>query len=260
MTKYENKQVKPNTLTLGYELDAWKGYGAKIPVTVDLSPTTNSHMVICGISGGGKSFAEQSYIAKMKQAQPNGEFYFADYKGDDTFSYLRDCPRYYSYKQTLKALDIVYDRMNERLSGKNETRHPITLFWDEYMANILNLQGEDKDKKPAERLAPAVMNRVSEILLMGRSMSVRITIICQRPDAVAFPVGSRLNYGIVVILGAYIRSIFEMLMPDHVEQIKERQFGRGEGVALLGSELHFIKIPRARDYERMQELCVQALS
>jgi hypothetical protein len=218
-------------------------------------------MVICGISGGGKSFAEQGYLAKMIHAQPNGEFYFADYKGDESFSCLRGCPRYYSFKRTLEALDIVYSRLNARLSGEDETRHPVTLFWDEYMANILALQGDDKDKKPAERIAPTVMNKVSEILLMGRSMSVKISISCQRPDAVAFPVGSRLNYGVVVILGAYIRSIYEMLMPDHIEQIKERQFGRGEGVALLqGSQLHFIKIPMARDYARMQEICVQALS
>ena len=86
------------------------------------------------------------------------------------------------------------------LSGEDETRHPITLVWDEYMANILALQGADKDLKPAERLAPATMNKVSEILLMGRSMGVRLVCSLQRPDAVAFSAGSRLNYGIVVIL------------------------------------------------------------
>jgi len=83
----------------------------------------------------------------------------------------------------------------------------------------------------------------------------------QRPDAIAFSAGSRLNYGVVVVLGAYIRSIYEMLMPDHMEQIKGRQFGRGEGVVLLqGSELHFIKIPAVQDYERMKNICIQALS
>jgi len=98
-------------------------------------------------------------------------------------------------------------------------------------------------------------------LLMGRSMGVRLITSMQRPDAVAFTAGSRLNYGVVVVLGAYIRSIFEMLMPDHMEQIKGRQFGRGEGVALLqGSELHFIKIPTIQDYERMKNICIQALS
>ena len=206
------------------------------------------------------------YIAKLFLAQSGGvdgkaEFYFADYKGEDAFTFLRQCPRYWSFRNTLEALDIVYSRLNARLSGEDESRHQITLVWDEYMANILALQGADKDLKSAERLAPAAMNKVSEILLMGRSMGVRLICSLQRPDAIAFSAGSRLNYGVVVILGAAIRSIYEMLMPDHMEQVKGRQFGRGEGVALLqGSDLHFIKIPTVRDYERMKDICIQALS
>jgi len=252
------------TLTLGYNLDAWNDYGVKIPVIVDISSSTNSHIIINGMSGSGKSYAQLGYIAKLFAAQSDskfGEFYFADYKGEDAFSFLRQCPRYWSFKNTLEALDIVYSRLNARLSGEDETRNQITLVWDEYMANVLALQGEDKDKKTNERLAPSVMNKVSEILLMGRSMGVRLITSMQRPDAIAFSAGSRLNYGVVVVLGAYIRSIFEMLMLDHMEQIKGRQFGRGEGVVLLqGSELHFIKIPAIQDYERMKNLCVQALS
>ena len=118
-----------------------------------------------------------------------------------------------------------------------------------------------KDKKPADRLAPAVMNKVSEILLMGRSMCVRLVCSLQRPDAIAFSAGSRLNYGVVVILGAAIRSIYEMLMPDHLEQVKGREFGIGEGVVLLqGTKLYYIKIPMYTDYERVKQLCIQALS
>ena len=233
-----------NTLTLGYDLDMWHNYGVKKPVAVDLSPATNTQIVIAGMSGSGKTFCEMGYIAKLYAAQPNGEFWFADYKGDDTFAFLRECPRYRSYKDSIKALDAVYNRLNARLSGDDKTRYPITLVWDEYMANILSLQSEDKDKKPADRIAPLAMNKVSEILLMGRSMSVRLISSMQRPDAIAFPAGSRLNYGVVVVLGAAVRSIYEMLMPDHLDLIMGHKFGLGEGVALLqGSELHFIKVP-----------------
>lgn len=250
-----------NTLTLGYDLDMWNGYRVKIPVAVDISPSTNSHMLVAGMSGSGKSYASLGYFAKIALAQPQGEFFFADYKGEDAFAFLRNCPRYHSYNNTLEALDAVYKRLNDRLAGEDKTRHNVTLVWDEYIANTLALMGFDKDKKPAERIAPTTMNKVSEILMLGRSMNVRLVISCQRPDAVAFPTGSRLNYGVVVVLGAAIRSIYEMLMPDHMEQVKGRQFGRGEGVALLqGSELRFIKIPRVQNYERMKQICVNALS
>jgi len=242
-------------LTLGYDLDKWNGYGEKIPVSVDISPTKNSHTLICGMSESGKTYAEQCYIAKMILAQPSGEYWFADYKGDDTFDYLRGCPRYRSFKNTLEALDAVYNRLYARMSGEDDARHPVTLIWDEYMANVLALISEDKKN------AAVVMNKVSEILLMGRSMNVRLVCSCQRPDAIAFPVGSRLNYGAIVVLGAYIRSIYDMVMPDHIEQVEGRVFERGEGTVLLqGIRLHFVKVPAVQDYERMRGIVKGALS
>ena len=82
----------------------------------------------------------------------------------------------------------------------------------------------------------------------------------QRPDALAFPAGSRLNYGVVVVLGAAVKSIYEMLLPDHMEMIKGRQFSRGEGVVLLqGSELHFLIVPTIQNLQRMEQLCIDAL-
>ena len=136
------------------------------------------------------------------------------------------------------------------------SRVPITLIWDEYMANILALQGMDKKR------ADAVMKRVSEILMLGRSLAVRLVISCQRPDAVAFPTGSRLNYGIIIIVGAPVRSIYEMLIPkEYIDYIGERQFGVGEGVVLLqGAEMHFIKVPLVRNEERMHQICIDALT
>ena len=99
-----------------------------------------------------------------------------------------------SYKSTLQALEAVYARLNARQSGEDKSKHPITLIWDEYMANVLSLVNQDK------KAASVVMNKVSEILLLGRSLSVRLTTTMQRPDAVAFPSGSRLNYGVVIVL------------------------------------------------------------
>lgn len=247
------KENPPNTLILGYDLDAWQ-LGKKAPISVDISPATNSHMLICGMSGSGKSYFEQTMFAKLAMATPGGEFHFADYKGEDAFNYLRECPRYYPYKNSLEALDLVHSRLNARMSGEDTSTNQITVFWDEYMANILALTNEDKKK------AATVMNMVSEILLMGRSKSVRFVCSLQRPDAIAFPAGSRLNYGILVILGAAIRSIYEMLLPDFIDKVKGRIFGRGEGVVLLqGSKLHFIKVPTVRDEDKMRELCVNAL-
>lgn len=245
-----------NSLTLGYDYDRWYDWGQKEAITVDLSPVTNSHSLVCGMSGSGKSFCENILFSKLALLSPDSEIYFADYKQDDLFQHLRGCPHYYPYKESLKALDIVYDKLHKRQTNEDTKRHPITLIWDEYMANMLALQGEDKKN------ATIAMNKVSEILMLGRSLSVRFFTSCQRPDASAFPSGSRLNYGIIIILGAPIRSIYEMLIPtEYIDKIGDREFRTGEGIVLLqGSELHFIKVPIVQNIDRMKELCIKALS
>lgn len=247
----------PPRLALGYDLDAWVNFGEKEPITIDISPNANSHILLCGMSGSGKSYLEHQLLHRLilAERERGGEYFFADYKGDDSFRYLQSHPRYYTYKNTLKALDIVHARLIARQSGEDPTRNPVTLIWDEYMAQALNLTSEDK------KAAAVMMNKVSEILLLGRSLSVRLIVSCQRADAIAFPAGSRLNYGVVCVVGAAVRSIYEMLLPDHMEQTKGRQFDRGEGVVLLqGSTLRYIKVPTVRDESRMRQVCLEALS
>lgn len=249
-----NFDNQPPRLTLGYDLDRWNLLGEKMPITIDLSPGKNSHILLCGMSGSGKSYMENQLLAKLALAEPDGEVYFADYKQEDSLAYLRGCPRYYGYKDTLEALDTVHRRLLARQSGEDTSRNPVTLVWDEYMAQVLALISEDK------KAAAVVMGKVSEILMLGRSPSVRLIISCQRPDALAFPAGSRLNYGVVVIVGSYIRSVYEMLMPDVNNEISGHPFGRGEGVVLLqGSELHYVKVPMVRDVPRMEDICIRAL-
>ena len=242
---------------LGYDFDKWNGYAIKEPLFTDISVNTNSHTLICGMSGSGKSYLTNQYLARLcMQSAKNSKVYFADFKQDDTFSYLRNCNRYYPYDKTIEALNIVYEILHNRQSGQDICRTPITLIWDEYVANILSLISEDKKQ------AQEVMRKVSEILMLGRSLAVRLVVSCQRPDAVVFPTGSRLNYGIVIIVGAPIKSIYELLIPkEYIERIGERQFKIGEGVALLqGSDLHFIKVPVIRDEDKLQRICIEALN
>lgn len=164
---------KSDCLTLGYDWDKWYDFGVKEPISVDISSSANSHILICGMSGSGKSFCEQILFAKLALCHPEGHFYFADFKQDDQFSYLRGSKRYYPYKESLDALDLVYEKMHRRQLGEEKDRFPVTFIWDEYMANMLALQSEDK------KAATQAMNRVSEILMLGRSLSVRFFTSCK---------------------------------------------------------------------------------
>lgn len=246
--------MKNFDLVLGYDYDKWLGYGAKEPIIADISTKTNSHILLCGMSGSGKSYATNLLFAKIASIG-EGIIYFADFKQDDSFTFLRSCPRYYPYDKTIEALEIVYETLHNRQSGKDISRIPVTLIFDEFVAYTIAMKGNDKKK------ADDIMRKVSEILMLGRSLAVRLVITCQRPDASAFPTGSRLNYGIILVLGAKIRSIYEMLIPDHIDKIGDRIFKIGEGIVLLqGSEMRYIKIPMVRDEIRIQQICVDALS
>ena len=246
-----------DNILVGYDYDAWYGYADRVPISVDVSTKNNSQTLICGMSGSGKTYLTNQYFARIcLHGGEDSKVFFADFKQDDSFTHLRNCPRYYPYDRTIEALDIVYDIMHKRQSGEDTSRHFVTLVWDEYMANILTLLGTDKKK------AEAVMRKVGEILMLGRSLATRIIIVCQRPDATAFPTGSRLNFGVIIIVGATLESIYSMLMPKElIEKVGNREFHTGEGVMLWqGSEMHFIKVPVVRDEEKMKAICIEALT
>ena len=247
--------MKNFDLVLGYDYDKWLGYGAKEPIIADISTKTNSHILLCGMSGSGKSYATNLLFAKIAKIE-NGIIYFADFKQDDNFSFLRSCPRYYPYDKSIEALELVYETLHKRQSGEDTSRTTVTLLWEEYLANTCALNGTDKKK------AEDIMRKVSEILMLGRSLGVRLVISCQRPDAAAFPSGSRLNYGIIIIVGAPLRSIYEMLLPkEYIDEIGKRNFKTGEGIVLLqGSDMRYIKIPMVRDETKMQQICIEALT
>ena len=252
--KDSESRSKSTLLPLGYDLDEWHNYGKKKIVEMDISLSTNSSMVITGMAGCGKSYFMIQIITLLLRKQPNGILYFADYKGDDSFKFLQGLPRYYSYNRTLEALERVYEHLNQRLSGEDITRNSITLVIDEYVAFILALLSKDKKK------AQEAMNMVSEILMMGRSMGIRLIVSCQRADSAVFTMGSRLNFGIIIILGAFNKTAYEMLMPDFVKKIEEKRFGRGEGSLLLqGSELYFIKAPTIENFKSIEAICINAL-
>lgn len=243
-------------INLAYDLDRWQNMSVKAPIKVNFATGENTHVLLSGMSGSGKSYFELQLIAKLVKADPDIEIYFGDYKGDDTFNFLHECERYYFYKETTEALNIVYEKLQKRMSGEEKTRNQITLVWDEYVANILSLQSEDN------KLAKKVMNQVSEILLLGRSKGIRLICTCQRPDSIVFPVGSRLNYGVVIVLGAPVKSTYEMLLPssEYIEKVESRKFTRGEGVLLLqGVEQHVIKVPTILNKDMMHELCKKGL-
>ena len=247
-------------LVLGYDFDKWHGYGYKDVISIDASRNKNSHCLCVGKSGSGKSYYTLLLCARISNLVCDDSslplVYFADFKRDSTYSFMSDCPRYFSYYDTMDALRTVYEIMHQRQSGDSSLR-PITLFIDEYTAFISAL--EIKDKKQAEM----AKKMIAETLMLGRSLSVRLVLTSQTAYAENFPKGARLNIGVIVILGDYQTDInYEMLLPKkYIDQIGERQFGLGEGVVMLNdSKMRYIKVPRISNEEKMKQACIDALT
>lgn len=247
-------------LLLGYDFDAWYAYEERIPIMTEISLKMNCHSAIVGMSGSGKTKFTLQYIARLWLLHASmGEeaiFYLADYKNEDEYNFLRNCKKYYSYGKTEEVLDEVYAILQRRQLGEDASRTPVYLFFEEYLSNLLMLK--ERDKKKADKM----MRQVAEILSIGRSMGCIIIIIAQTLYASLFTEGSRLNFGTIVILGSKNKILYDMLLPkDFIADIGERKFKAGEGVVLLqGSEMHCIKVPMIKNEEKMQEICVNALS
>lgn len=102
-----------NSLSLGVDYDSWYGYGRRETLVTDISPSTNSHIILSGISGSGKSYAliwllKNIILADIsEETKPKGKIFFADFKQDDSFAFLRKCSRYYPYKKSVEALEQV---------------------------------------------------------------------------------------------------------------------------------------------------------
>lgn len=102
--------IPSNELLIGYDYDAWYGYSEKVPVCVDASLKNNTQTLICGMSGSGKSYLVNQYLARIcLHGGEDSVVYFSDFKQDDSYSYLKGCPRYYPYDKTLDALEEVYE-------------------------------------------------------------------------------------------------------------------------------------------------------
>ena len=126
--------MKNYKIVVAYDLDNWLDFGVATPVYADLSQRENSHFLVIGVSGAGKSYFELSLLAKISKYQPDSEIFFCDYKGDDSFSFLRTCDRYYSYHNVLDGLQTVYEILQRRMSGEEASRKQVTLIFDEYVS------------------------------------------------------------------------------------------------------------------------------
>lgn len=118
-----------SNLNVAYDYDEYVYYGNKVSITSPIDGTSNSHMLLTGMSGSAKSSCLLVIFGRLIQLEEQGIYYFADFKQDDMFEFLRGTKRYYPFKRCAEAVDVVYEILLKRQSGEDKTRYPVTLIF-----------------------------------------------------------------------------------------------------------------------------------
>lgn len=194
------------------------------------------HALLVGGTGSGKTTLLKNMLAQFIFRQKEAEIYLATYKPKcEDFSnitenqYFGDCSRCH------EVFNDFYSRFQERLEGSDKTRHQLLLFFDEWVGFLLSLNKKEQED---------VLNRMGQILMLGRSLKVQVVLAMQRPDAVFFRNGARDNFNLIIGMGNLSDDGKRMVFPsDYIDQLQPVT-ELGTGYALIGGyDFYQIRVP-----------------
>ena len=103
-------------------------------------PTTNTHLLLAGRTGSGKTRATLFLIAKSILQNPDADFYFADFKNGSDYQFAINTGHLTDMQA---AIDDACYALSSRQAGVPD-RYPYVVILDEYPSFILNLDSKMK--------------------------------------------------------------------------------------------------------------------
>lgn len=212
------------------------------------------HMLIAGGTGGGKTYFILTIIEALLRC--NAVMYVLDPKNADLADLATVMPKvYYKPEDITACIDCFYDGMMERSqdmklmpnykTGENYAYlglAPHFLIFDEYVAFMEMLTTKE---------SAAVLNKLKQIVMLGRQAGYFLILACQRPDAKYLGDGIRDQFNFRVALGRMSELGYSMMFGEvdkdfFLKQIK----GRGyvdTGVSVI-SEFYTPLVPKGHDF------------
>ena len=212
------------------------------------------HMLIAGGTGGGKTYFILTIIEALLRT--NAVMYVLDPKNADLADLVVVMPEvYYKKEDITSCIDRFYDGMMERSeamklmanykTGENYAYlglAPHFLIFDEYVAFMEMLTIKEN---------AAVLNRLKQIVMLGRQAGYFLILACQRPDAKYLGDGIRDQFNFRVALGRMSELGYSMMFGEvdkdfFLKQIK----GRGyvdTGTSVI-SEFYTPLVPKGYDF------------
>lgn len=212
------------------------------------------HMLIAGGTGGGKTYFILTIIESLLQT--NAKLFILDPKNAD----LADLGTimknvYYKKEEIFECIDNFYARMMARSIDMKKMPHyktgenyaylglePNFLIFDEYVAYMEMLSAKEN---------MAVMNKLKQIVMLGRQAGFFIVLACQRPDAKYLQDGIRDQFNFRVALGRMSELGYSMMFGDVDKDFFLKQI-KGRGYVDVGtnviSEFYTPLVPKGHDF------------
>lgn len=207
-----------------------------------------SHLAVAGITGSGKTYCTKLICSKTAKHIADSQLTVCDYKGDNDFSFLSECKRFYRFSECLTGLNNFYNQfLDVQRTGFANGFH--LLVFDEWGAFVNAL-----DKKEAED----AKKKLSNLLMLGRSFNFHILLSQQRLNAEDFG-KSRDQFNIVLLLGNASKEVISMLFHDYKDSIANNR-QRGTGYILInGTDFQPIVVPKIASMNNVDNAIKEAV-
>lgn len=204
------------------------------------------NLLCIGQTGSGKSYALSVILAIYARAIPDVSITISDYK-HSLLTQLARTQNYYGYDKAIEGISLFYEEFKERLANHDLERNKRVkiLLIDEYSALV-----GSQDKKRAEELKTMIGN----MLLMSRSLGLKIIIGMQTAHSENFKTGARDQFHGILALGNLSKEQKQMLFSDYKEKMNDHN-SVGEGYLLInGKDIERVKISKIKDMESLIEI------
>lgn len=231
-------------LMIGYDYISLCMYGIKNPLYAPLE----SHLIVVGGSGSGKSTSVLYWLYKLKKY--DCQLYIIDFKASHEFAGITD--HFAEFEDSYDEIKAFYhDFLNTAEGGDGQIK---ILLIDE-IAGLLTHYSMSKENKAK---ADEIRSIMSSVLMLGRSRKCFLWLSMQRYTASLFPAssGSADNFHICVGLGRLsVDGRKGLFAGEHFSEEDELQFGQGRGIVLIdGQPLRALIIPKVSKKKLLQLL------
>lgn len=224
-------------IRLGWWRKEWER-GIKTPVL--WNPAKCPHLLISGITGGGKTVLAQTVVNQLLNTSV--KLSIADYKADGDWSDI--VSDYGEYVQCDRIIDTFYQSFLDDIQmKKHENRF---LLFDEFSSYALS-----KDSKDFKTL----MSKTSHIAFMGRSFGFHLILISQQFNAKVLDTAIREQFGVKIYMGSTISTESATMLFPNSEIDKSKHLSRCCGyISIPEKDIGIIQIPYIREPYKLKKL------